>query len=232
MSRIGLPHAHGKNYARDVILHGDRSMPVPRVYIPLEVLQKIRAYVALCPVEINGFGIVKRSGNDFIVTDAFILSQSVTSVTAEVDMEGHHAFLYDLISSGGDPATIRLQWHSHVEMDAYCSGTDMATIERSRADYMISLVLNKQGEQYCRLDVFTPVRLGYAVNLEVVIPDAPASMYDACKAEIAEKVKVKNLFDDLGEDLLLLPGSIAEMISQLSAGPPLTDEQIEKVKEG
>src|SRR5690625_7291909 len=46
---------------------------------------KIQQWVQLCPKEISGYGTVKIVDDHFVVTDAFLLEQEVTSVTTEID---------------------------------------------------------------------------------------------------------------------------------------------------
>lgn len=165
------------------------EFPRPRVFILSSALQKLRAYVKVCPVEINGLGVVKRLDNDFLITDIFILPQRVSIMSAKVDDEAFHKFIFELASSGRDTAEIKLQWHSHVNMAVFCSGEDRATISSYRCDFMISLVVNKQEETFCRIDLFQPFRLGLAVPLEIFLPPDSA-LEEICAKEVEEKVEI------------------------------------------
>lgn len=177
------------------------EFPRPRVFILASAFQKLRAYVKACPVEINGLGTVKHSGNDFLITDVFILPQKVSWASAKIDDEALHKFIYELTNSGGDPAEIKLQWHSHVNMDAYCSSEDRATISGYKCDFMISLVVNKQAESFCRIDLFQPFRLGLAVPFEIFLPPDP-TLEESCAKEVEEKVEItdnRSVFPELRE---------------------------------
>ena len=165
------------------------EFPRPRVFILVSALQKLRAYVKICSVEINGLGVVKRFGSNFLITDVFILSQQASMISVKVDDLALHKFIFEQVRNGGDPAEIKLQWHSHVNMEAYCSGEDRRTISGYKSDFMISLVMNKRDESFCRIDLFKPFRLGFAAPLEVFVPP-DSELEDRCEEEIKEKVKI------------------------------------------
>ena len=168
----------------------ENEFPRPRVFIQVRALQKLRAYVKACPVELNGFGIVKRSDNDFLIADVFILPQQAGAAWVDTDDEALHSFMFELASRGQSTADIKLQWHSHASMSAYCSGTDRETISNYKCDFMISLVINKRDETFCRLDLFQPFRLGLAVPLEILVtPDLV--LEKECAKEVEEKVKIE-----------------------------------------
>lgn len=167
----------------------DDTFPLPKVCIRLEAFQKIFAFARACPVEVNGFGIVQHcTGNVFVITDSFILPQKATAVSVETNEDALHKFLYDAICAGLNP-NIKLQWHSHVDMDVYCSGKDIATIADYQNDFMISLVVNKLGKYHCRLDIFKPVRIGFNATLNVIAPISQEIMA-YCQEEVNKKVEI------------------------------------------
>lgn len=169
----------------------DNGIPLPRVCVTPEALQKLRAYVALCPVEINGLGTVVRRGNDFLITDAFLIEQVASPAGVETNKEALGAFIYELVEAGGNPATLRLQWHSHVDFDVFCSPTDMETLNAYTADFMVNLVLNKRGEYHCRLDLYRPFRLGFLVRLYVAAPAIEEAVLAACRRDIEHRVTIR-----------------------------------------
>jgi hypothetical protein len=112
-----------------------------KLVIPTEVHHKLMAYVLLCPVEINGWGMIHREPDErnadvITITDVYITKQTVTAAHAIADAAGTAKLITDIIQSGGDASNLRVQWHSHVDMPAYFSATDehtINTIDRSES---------------------------------------------------------------------------------------------------
>lgn len=161
----------------------------PRLQVPLQVWQKLMAYVINCPTEVNGFGLVDVIHPElFVVRDIIITEQIAGPAHVEVDPAVIGALMTDMIQRGENPAAIKLQWHSHVNFNAYFSQTDLDNIERWPGDWLISVVANQRGEYECRLDVLGSVRLGVALRPEIVTAIDPAVMA-ATAQEVADKVK-------------------------------------------
>ena len=162
---------------------------VPTLTVPINVWQKLQAYVELCPIEINGFGVINQIGpDDFELEDVFIFEQTASDVHVTVSAEVMHSQLYQLSQTGLDLSTIRFQWHSHVSMGAYMSSTDLDNIESYPGDWMISLVINKFGDFEVRLDVLRPLRLTLPVSV-VLEANFDEALLAELKDEILEKVK-------------------------------------------
>jgi hypothetical protein len=83
--------------------------------------------------------------------------------------------MLEVAGNGGDPSEWRLWWHSHVNFQAFWSGTDTDTIddfdtEEDKGNWFLSIVGNKKGEYKTRLDVFKPFRYTFEelpVELEI-----------------------------------------------------------------
>lgn len=172
----------------NVLQAKDGGWQPPKVLISLAAFAKLKAYTHLCPIEINGLGIVERIGNDFFITDIFILKQKVSGNSAEIDDMALNLLLYEVTKSGGDPAKLRLQWHSHAHFDSFWSADDVETIF-DFGDFMISLVINKQGDYKCRLDLKKPFYLSLDVRLKLLLPSPQDEIIEHCKKEIKEKVE-------------------------------------------
>lgn len=166
------------------------------IFITPFAFQKLKLYIELCPAEISGLGVVEPSGDQFIVTDVFILPQRVTASDTELNPEHLCDFLSHYIAQGRDPASLRVWWHSHGENDLYWSVTDHDTIEAFPGEYIISIVGNKKGEFLCRLDVSSPSREAFeGLNLVPLEEQRMESPYDletlrqTIQREIREMVK-------------------------------------------
>ena len=178
-----------------VLSDEESAIPIPRVFITQLAIQKIKCFVDLCKYEINGFGIVQREGNDFVIEDVFLLKQYTSSfdLRVDVDPKALNDFIYYLVKNNEDASLIRLQWHSHVHAPVIFSGRDIDTIGGYMNDYMISLVMNKYGEYNCRLDLFKPFYLSLEVPLVVKIPLLDEELVRQCQEEMRANVIVKFL---------------------------------------
>lgn len=136
----------------------------PRIKITPEAWVDLRLYVRLCPVEISGFGRVKREGEDLIITDLIIFPQSCRSDSQEtsIDAEAQIAFLEALEKKGEDSEDYILWWHSHAWSKVSWSDKDERAINSfSYCDFWVSLVANKNNEHRLRVDFFKPERYCY-----------------------------------------------------------------------
>lgn len=180
-----------KNSAELIAGYGAVDAP-PRVRIPLKVFQKLKYFIDLCPWEINGLGRVIQDGNEFCVTDVFLLRQytSAPELHVETDSQALNECIVALVQSGGDPSELTFQWHSHAHCSAFFSSEDVDTIRKYQSDYMISFVMNKQSEFACRLDIFRPVKLSLSVSVGIEVPPLQEYEKENCLDEIRKNVYV------------------------------------------
>jgi proteasome lid subunit RPN8/RPN11 len=163
-----------------------------KVLMPEAVWQKMMGYVNACDYEINGFGYVERLDESTAqVEDVFILKQAVNAGSAVTEPDEIASHISQMIAQGKDTSALRFQWHSHVHMQAYFSGTDTGTIDAyTNCDWMISLVANKREEFAIRLDVYQPFRFTIPAKLKVFSPTND-EIARACAQEVKEKVSVR-----------------------------------------
>lgn len=168
----------------------------PTLIFDQDAWNMLHAYVQGVPTEINGFAYVQQvSASAFMVRtskDVFITKQAVTGSEALVSGDAYAKALSLAMTDDRDD-DLKLQWHSHVNGAAYCSGTDMATIEdygRAGADWFISVVTNKRGDVFARLDLFSPFRLGTQMTVALLNP-TPEEYRDRAMRQIDELVSVK-----------------------------------------
>lgn len=175
----------------------------PEVFITLKAIKKIECFVRQAPGEVNGLGIVEERGNDLIVIDAFTLPEEVSPGSADYT-DAFNDFLTDFAVNGGDPAKLRFQWHSHGNIPAFFSPEDLETIENCLGDYRISLVVNKEKQYLCRLDIFKPLRLTFFMPLRVILPKLPVISIEKetikeCEEEMTRNVRGINFLERILE---------------------------------
>ena len=160
-----------------------------QVVLTHDVWQRMRAYVDNCRDEISGMGKIERDGEDFRVVDIVLFDQTVSAAHSDITTESLAKFQVEVIRKGDSLEDWTFWWHSHAAMKVFFSGTDTETIDASTEyKYLVSLVTNHKHELTARVDTFEPVRL-YKM-LDVVVEEADdTEVIEACKQEIAEKVK-------------------------------------------
>lgn len=164
-----------------------------KLIIPKAIEKKIHDYVMAVDSEIAGMGSIELSeSGDITLTDVMIYEQDVTGGTADLSSEAIAKWQSELVKAGGSPKKWKLWWHSHVNMPAFFSGIDTATMDRqTEGDFMVSLVVNKRRERLCRMDVYRPFRMKQEnVSIEIQGVEAYAIPAEII-AEVAEKVKSK-----------------------------------------
>jgi hypothetical protein len=184
-----------KSKSTGLTILGDAEaiQPLPRVFMTLSAFQKMKCFVDLCDLEISGLGTVKRSENNFIIDDVFIIKQVTDSngIHVKLDDKALNLFIYEMAKDDKDTSEISFQWHSHVYMPVDPSPEDKGTIKKYLNDFMISLVVNKYGEFVCRLDLFKPFYLSLNVNLQLIVPALNKDLVGRCVKDIEEMVRVK-----------------------------------------
>ena len=164
-----------------------------KLYLSPHAYRQITAYTALCDLEISGLGraTYDEKEEEFTLHEIVILSQEVTGGTTDLDEEAIAKWQYEKTKNGESLKEWCVWWHSHVNMQAFFSGRDVETIEKSN-DYpfLVSLVSNKRDEHEARIDVFKPFKM--TEKLDVVLPVVVDSQYEEeCAKEIKEKVREK-----------------------------------------
>lgn len=160
----------------------------PRILFDLKPATLIRYFTLLRAGEINGLGLIENKDSDFLVSDAFILDQETNESEAKIDMSAFARY----VGECADPSKIAFQWHSHDDGAVFWSShKDIPTINRWLGDFLISMVVNKQGDYLCRLDLYKPFRLSFQVPVFVAIPlETDQEILSFCRREIATKVKI------------------------------------------
>lgn len=161
----------------------------PRVVITREAHYRMFQYAKEATGEITGFGTVEQEGDCLRVTDVFIMPQ--TAGAAHVNVTGETLLdLHKWFRDQGTPERIektRFWWHSHVNMQAFRSGTDEGTVKLllSVMPYLVCTVVNKKMEHLTSVHLKDPVNLTFD-NLPLVREDFSAQ--GVCE-QVASEVK-------------------------------------------
>ena len=148
---------------------------------------KLNCYINLIgEFEITGFGRVV--GNEIV--DVKILEQTVKSTTVDCNLDAMQKFLMSIPKE--ETGQWILDWHSHVNMGVFASGTDSANyIEQYKArcnnQYPL-IIVNKRQECYakCYISTAKQTELKIEVKQEEVTEEQLRDIYETCKKDIEE----------------------------------------------
>lgn len=156
---------------------------------------KIMYWVDKADFEVSGFGTVTYDGKDFLVNDVILLKQEGGAAHTDIDPLSLSKAQYELRGSEGE---LRFWWHSHVNMQAFMSGTDQATIkEIAQQGWCVAAVFNKRGEYQTALGYkydtpFAGSRVHYEEKLPLSITyNMDAALKDSLDAQYDEHVTEK-----------------------------------------
>lgn len=109
------------------------------------------------PDEVSGVAEIEIVEDMMFVTEIHLIKQACSSGSTVFDPPEFAKFL----SGHKHPERLKLWWHTHGGGGVFWSPTDTGTIRTLRgiADWLVSLVLNSNGEYLSRLDMATPVGL-------------------------------------------------------------------------
>ncbi len=174
----------------------------PHLMIPERVMKLLQAYVDVCPVEINGFGLIRQlSAGVFRLDEVYILDQQVSYVHAVTDTDALSQNDSEL-AERGEYELRRFQWHSHVDFEAYFSNVDVRNIMRREESWLISMVLNKFGHFEARLDLnIGGVRRQRPLTVTIVLEPDMGSLIKATD-DIERHVRVVNTPQSIGYRVL------------------------------
>lgn len=124
------------------------------LFTPLAYL-KMWSYVQINDIEIAWHCTVERKDkNIFVIKDAFLYPQKITSVTVETDDEKYAQWVDTLDIDTYN--SMKMQCHSHVKMDVTPSGVDQTYYKNQLSDtaddsFYIFLIINKKHEVWCNI---------------------------------------------------------------------------------
>lgn len=116
------------------------------VLIRPECQAEIDYYVQESDIEVSGLGrVVKHDDGTLEVVKVYLLEQSNSAATTDIDPSAVADLLYQTREDEGD---LNFWWHSHVNMGVFWSATDMATIKQFGDNgYLLATVFNKKREK-------------------------------------------------------------------------------------
>jgi hypothetical protein len=180
------------------------SSPITQVWLDLAAHEKLWAWTRMAKGEVSMLGLVEDGDGGPVITDVFLMRQTCTAASTDMDQADIARLLFDL-GAAGIEGQLRAWIHSHAEMAVFWSSTDDKCIEGLGGDpYIVSLVVNHKGDVKARIDVFKPIRFVIDdVPVKLRVPDL--GLEEPCRAEFMAKVTEVHSFSTLG---MGLPGSV------------------------
>lgn len=158
--------------------------------------QRIITWVDACAIEVCGLGRILHFPNEnrYHIASTYLPEQISSGAETEATPLGIARIEHD---SRNDPGHMNFRWHSHVNMPAFWSGTDITCIKSTGAEWFtLHLVINKKREYRCAL-YFPPADIRPEIFLDElqlsITPLIPLETRDAWRAELLAKSKQKTL---------------------------------------
>ena len=131
--------------------------------------QKMWALVHACDIEISWMMILateeerKAAGatEPYYFSDVYVVDQECDGTNTDMEEGAVGELVNQLMNENIDPGRLKGYGHSHVNMGVSPSGKDEQCFERLQLEPLISIILNKKGEMYLRLDQWEPFRHSY-----------------------------------------------------------------------
>lgn len=165
--------------------------PSTTLWIPPHIYAQLMFYAFAVDAEVGGYGTVffDEKENDISVGEIFLVNQEVHQTECNLKAEGTAALYQELIDNGEAEKIndIAFWWHSHKNMPASFSSIDDDLMRNWTADYLVSLVINRDGKMSAQLMSKTPLLVVGDIDVEVNWFDT--SEYDDWMKEVKEKVK-------------------------------------------
>lgn len=180
------------------------------LYIPNNTYLKLKYFTELADGEIAGIGKTKFENNKIILLNVKILHQEASYGEANITEKGFAKFLYELEKNGENITDWNCWWHSHGEMDAFHSSTDMNTLieQVGKMPYLISLVTNKAGKFVAKVTIYpedkSPLKIEthYSEDLKVNVEKYPAEVLEQMKKLGQQIAKLKQKINDLKNNIV------------------------------
>ncbi len=171
-----------------------------KIIISHTAFSKIMYWIDKADFEVSGMGLVEfdEKTDAFTVTDAFLLKQEGGAAHTDIDAQALAKLMF---TTKDRPGQLHFWWHSHVNMAAFWSTTDLDTIKELGAQgWMTASVFNKRREHksaYCCLADMPPTgnRIYCWDDVATEISKAPLA------SEITESEKLIALLTKEIEDL-------------------------------
>lgn len=179
---------------QDVYTYTDPvTRPCPfDLVISMEAYSKIMGYTRVAQTEITGFADVTLEAEHkrVVVGEVYLLEQEATGAHVQMDEEAVSDFNLQMIKKGVTQLP-RLWWHSHVNMEAFFSGTDVATYTETLQNdsWAIALVVNKRRDMKAVFQLYTPFPMTFDMDVFVDYDSVPVPK--SIEAEVAKKLKEK-----------------------------------------
>lgn len=144
--------------------------------------------------EISCLGSVHRDGNRFFIDKFYLLKQSGSSASTELDQESIAELMEQLMAEGKRDEAQRIKcWaHSHPNMGVFWSNTDDSTCQLLVNDYLISIVVGSNFAICCRIDIVMPFAItldNIPVLYEIPKEGLPMETYaEQVRSVVSEKV--------------------------------------------
>jgi hypothetical protein len=164
----------------------------PLVELAYPVKVRMDAWADMAPEEISGIGTIHEEVRDgrlhIRVTNLWLLEQRCTAVQTTIKFADIARFMMKM-PPGIRDQDLRFWWHSHVNMEARWSGTDLATHRQlsGTGTNFLSIVSNRRGDMMAKYTIGSPMIMGFD-GLPIVVTGHDETILKAAAEEFQGKV--------------------------------------------
>lgn len=144
-----------------------------KLNIPSEIHDKIMRWMNKANKEVSGFGNLEYDPKTqvFTVTDVFLLKQTVSASSTEIDADAIGKMMY---LTRENALGMKWHWHSHVNMGVFWSGDDRALIkDMAEQGWILATVFNLKGEKKTAFSMYPEFE---GMKMEVFKDDIPTTI--------------------------------------------------------
>lgn len=215
----------------------------PTLILPVAHFKKLMAYVDLCDGEVTGFFDVDyiEDRKAFVMGEVHLIKQEAGAASVEMDEDNILDAMDELIAAGVTQMP-RGWWHSHVEMQAFFSGTDNQTIDSDFLNdtFTVSLVVNKRREMKATLVVFedgpynlyeAPLRIDdLKIKLDGELEEIPEALRQEVRAKVLPYKNEAQPYQYQGQGSMGFNMNASKKKSTTKALPKKEEEALEKIQ--
>lgn len=123
-----------------------------KVYMTRKAKESLNRFADKNHTEVSGVGTVEVLEKKILVTDVVLLDDLASPNYSGLVNESVVSYLDSISKNGGDVDAVKVWWHSHGWQNVGWSQCDDKTIADLQNNWMVSIVVNKNGDMRARID--------------------------------------------------------------------------------
>jgi hypothetical protein len=168
----------------------------PTLWIKPSIWAELQFYAWNVDGEVGGLGRITadKENNNFFVEELYLIEQKVDDSECTLTSKDTDRLFQELLEAGkiDEFDQTKFWWHSHKHIPANFSGTDDKYMSEWVGEYLVSLVVNRDGKCSATLTTTYPVLASSEIDVEIdfAVPN-PEELLADIKAKVSKVPIVK-----------------------------------------